>query len=318
MSITIKKLAAELKLSPATVSLALNDDPRIAAETKIRVKELATEKGYVPNNFGRGLQAGKSSLAGYLANTVTGSFFNIILQGIGEAATAANYGLLTTLTANSKDNAVSQIKLFLGKNVDGVLIAGSYSNIETAIKMLENRKIPIVFCSTQDSGPHPYVITDNFTGGQLAAEHLVALGHKKLACCNYDPNRLNGNLDIIQKSGLPAPVLFQKAEELEEQLAKRKITGIIAYSDMQAIKLKHLANRLGLRIPEDISIVGFDDLWFAQLEEFNFTTIAQPKAEIGTQAMNLLLRMIKSASAESILLKPELIVRESTAPPALI
>jgi DNA-binding LacI/PurR family transcriptional regulator len=88
MSITIKKLAAELKLSPATVSLALNDDPRIAAETKIRVKELATEKGYVPNNFGRGLQAGKSSLAGYLANTVTGSFFNIILQGIGEAATA--------------------------------------------------------------------------------------------------------------------------------------------------------------------------------------------------------------------------------------
>ncbi|MDD5729297.1 MAG: LacI family DNA-binding transcriptional regulator [Victivallales bacterium] len=296
------------------MSLALNNDSRIAAETKSRIKQLAVQRGYVPNNFGRGLQTGRSCLAGYLAATVTESFFNIILQGISEAATVANYGLLTALTADTA--AAANIRLFLEKNVDGVIIAINYSRIPAALKMLEARRVPVVFCSIEDSGPHPHVITDNFAGGRMAAEHLIALGHRCLACCGIDSSRLDGNLDIIGQSGLPAPLIFEKSDDLTAALKTRRITGIIAYSDQQAIAIKHLAGRLGLRIPEDISIVGFDDLWFARLEEFSFTTIAQPKTEIGMETMNLLLRMTKSEPVENVLLKPELIVRKSTAPPA--
>ncbi|MFA6714955.1 MAG: LacI family DNA-binding transcriptional regulator [Victivallales bacterium] len=316
MHVTIKKLAAELELSPGTVSLALNDDPRIAAATKSRVKQLADKRGYVPNNFGRGLQAGKSHLAGYMANSVVGSFYNIILQEIGEAATAADYGLLTALTGKTALDA--QIRLFLGKNIDGLIVSLNYSDIRSSLKMLESRKIPVVFCSVQDSGPHPYVITDNFVGGQLAAEHLVALGHRHLACCSVDAFRLKGNLDVIGKAKLPSPVIFRESEELETALKERRISGVIAYSDQQAIKLKHVAERCGLRIPADLSIVGFDDLWFAELEEFNFTTVAQPKIEIGRQTMELLLELMKTGKGGNRLLEPELVVRKSTAPPARI
>ncbi|MDD5598774.1 MAG: LacI family DNA-binding transcriptional regulator [Victivallaceae bacterium] len=314
MHVTIKKLAAELGLSPGTVSLALNNDPRIAVATKARVKQLAAKLSYVPNNFGRGLQAGKSCLAGYMANSVIGSFFNIILQGIGEAATAADYGLLTVLTGRTALDA--QIRLFLGKNIDGLITSINYSGISSNLKMLESRQIPVVFCSVRDSGPHPYVITDDFAGGQLAAEHLVSLGHRCLACCNEDTFRLKGNLDVIGKAKLPPPIIFRESEELEDALKGRRISGIIAYSDQQAIKLKHMAERYGLRIPADLSIVGFDDLWFAELEEFNFTTVAQPKIEIGRQAMELLLQLIKTGKGGNRLLKPELVVRKSTASPA--
>ena len=185
------------------------------------------------------------------------------------------------------------------------------------MKMIEFRGIPTIFCSTQDSGPHLHVATDNFAGGQLAARHLIELGHKYFACCSVEPDRLRGNLDAIKKAGLPSPVIFKKSEELTPALKKKEVTGIIAYSDMQAIKLKHLANCAGLKIPEDISIVGFDDLWFAQLEEFNFTTIIQPKDEIGRVAMSLLLKLIAAGDYGNILLKPELIVRKSTAAPKL-
>jgi DNA-binding LacI/PurR family transcriptional regulator len=315
MRVTIKKLAAELKISPATVSLALHDDPRIPDCTKSQVKKLADEWAYVPNNFGRGLQAGKSCLAGYLANSFTGSFYDIILQGIGETAAVANYGLLAAITSYDPDIITSQLRIFLEKNVDGVIIAVSYSNMKSAMKMIESRQIPAVFCSTQDSGSHPHVATDNFAGGQLAARHLIELGHKYFACCSAEPGRLRGNLDAIKKAGLPPPLIFKSGEELTTVFKKKKVTGIIAYSDMQAIKLKHLANCNGLRIPEDISIVGFDDLWFAQLEEFNFTTIAQPKDEIGRVAMNLLLKLIATGDCGNILLKPELIVRGSAAVP---
>lgn len=317
MSVTIKELARLLNVSPATVSLALNGDSRVAEETSAKIKALANELDYVPNNFGRGLQSRKSRLAGYLAGSVTGSFFDLIMQGIGETAAAADYGLLTGITRAS-EKIDSQLKIFLEKNVDGIILSSNYSVHVEQFEKVERRKIPMVFCSTQDSGRHPFVITDNFKGGQLAAGHLISLGHRYLACCRIEKDRLAGNLDAIRRHNLPDPVQFLEAKDLAAVLEGNPlITGVTAYSDTQAIKVKHVIEGLGLRIPGDISIVGFDDMWFSDIQEFQFTTVAQPKKEIGQMVMQMLLELINGKNVTSKFMEPELVVRESTAPPVI-
>ncbi len=283
----------------------------------VTIKELANELDYVPNNFGRGLQSRKSRLAGYLAGSVTGSFFDLIMQGIGETAAAADYGLLTGITRAS-EKIDSQLKIFLEKNVDGIILSSNYSVHVEQFEKVERRKIPMVFCSTQDSGRHPFVITDNFKGGQLAAGHLISLGHRYLACCRIEKDRLAGNMDAIRRHNLPDPVQFLEAKDLAAVLEGNPlITGVTAYSDTQAIKVKHVIEGLGLRIPGDISIVGFDDMWFSDIQEFQFTTVAQPKKEIGQMVMQMLLELINGKNVTSKFMEPELVVRESTAPPVI-
>ena len=316
MSITIKELAAALKVSPATVSLALNGDPRVAGETVKKVRKLAKELHYIPNNFGRGLQSRRSRLIGYLLGGVTSSFYNELLQGIGESCVKHQYGLLTGIVSKNEESLAEQVNLFLGKNVDGLIL--SLNVPEKIISLLERQNIPFVFCSNYPCSVDGSCVKNNdYIGGRLAAEYLVKLGHRSFACCTCDKERLRGNLTVLQENGCDKPVLFGKAEELEAGMKKTEHpTAIIAYSDFQAIKIVHLLTELGLKVPGDVSLIGTDDLWFAALPEFSFTTIAQPRKNIGEVSVELLLKKINGKEAESIFLSPELVVRNSTAAPA--
>lgn len=315
MTLTIKQLAAKLNISPATVSLALNGDKRVAAKTVEKVKKISRELNYIPNNFGRGLQSSRSRLIGYLLGGITASFYDEILQGIGEACVKSQYGLLVGVTDGNKSNFDEQITLFIEKNIDGLILSLNASDETTSL--LNKHKIPFVFCSVENFFPEcSYVRNDDFKGGQLAAEHLVELGHSFCACCTKHPERLQGNLTVLRKNHCAEPVLFDNAEELEQIMpAPERPTAIIAYSDFQAIEIMHVMSKLGLAVPRDVSLVGTDDLWFADLAEFSFTTVAQSRKDIGRISVKLLLDKIVDKEPESILLPPELVVRNSTAVP---
>ncbi|MFA6100618.1 MAG: LacI family DNA-binding transcriptional regulator [Victivallaceae bacterium] len=313
MSVTIKELARQLNIAPSTVSMALNGDSMIAEKTSLRVKELARKLNYVPNNFGRGLQSRRSHLVGYLANSFTETFFNILSQGICETASIADFGVLTVMNTKDREHLRNNIQILLEKNVEGVIVTGQYAHIKDHLIAIEQRNLPMVFCSSADSGKHPRVIIDDFKAGQISAEHLIELGHRNFACSGLYPERLAGNRSAVAEAGLPEPEVFCSLETLEQIMLKKKVTAIIAYSDMEAIQIKHLLSRLGMRIPDDVSLIGFDDLWFAELEEFSFTTIAQPKLEIGRQSMQLLMDIINGASAKNRILEAELKIRNSTA-----
>ncbi len=316
MGITIKELAVTLKVSPATVSLALNGDKRVADKTLKKIKKLAEELNYIPNNFGRGLQSRRSCLIAYLLSGVTHSFYNEILQGIGEACVKSQYGLLTGIISGNKDSLNEQIRLFLEKNIDGLIL--SLNVPEEIISLLEMQNIPFVFCSTEPSFSDGLCVkNDDFLGGRLAAEHLVKLGHSFCACCTAQAERLKGNLAVLQENGCAKPMLFRAAAELEKIMEKpERPTAVIAYSDFQAIKIMHVMAKLGLKVPQDVSLIGTDDLWFAALPEFSFTSIALPGKNIGEVSVELLLKKIDGKDAESIFLPPELVVRNSTATPA--
>lgn len=310
--ITLKELAKELKLSLATVSMALNNSPLVADETKAKVKALAEKLEYVPNNLGRGLQSRKSRTIGYLLGNVTTSFFDEILQGIGSECTNNNYGLMTSCVGTDFSGSVeSQIQILLEKNVDGVILSFGDAALEPYIERFKKREIPFIFCSIR-SEKYSYVMTDDYNGGRLAAEHLIKCGHRNILCSELSPSRLAGNIDVISNCKGAKFMSFKSVKDVPALIEKNKITAIAAYSDFQAIDIMWMLKAQGYGVPEDISIVGFDDIWFASRPEFKLTTVAQKKSLIGSTAVLELMKLINNEkSMSTTLLKPDLVIRDT-------
>jgi LacI family transcriptional regulator len=310
--ITLKTLANELNLSTATVSMALNSSPLIAEGTKAKVKALAKKREYVPNHLGRSLQARKSHVFGYLLSNVTASFFDEILQGIGTECSNNHYGLMAGCIAQNQPEAVeSQLQILLEKNVDGIIFSLSDRLILPHVERLNRRKIPFIFCSSP-SERYSYVATDDFKGGQLAAEYLLNCGHRHVLCSESSAARLSGNLDVKRRYKSAQFTPFKSISEIPGQIRNKQITAIIAYSDFQAIDIMWMLKSQGFSIPRDISIVGFDDIWFASRPEFELTTIAQQRSLLGKTAMIELMRIVNHEIASSrTLLNPALVVRNT-------
>jgi len=310
--ITLKKLAKELKLSLATVSMALNNSPLVAEETKAKVKALAEKLEYVPNNLGRSLQSRKSRTIGYLLGNVTTSFFAEILQGIGSECTNNNYGLMTScVEINFSGSLESQIKILLEKNVDGIILSFSDKTLEPYIERFKKRDIPLIFCSVH-SDKYSYVKTDDYTGGRLAAEYLMKCGHRNILCSELSEERLAGNTDAMQNYKGAKFTTFKSIKDLPGLIKKNKITAITEYSDFQALDIMWMLKSQGYRVPEDISIIGFDDIWFAARPEFQMTTVAQKKSLIGSTAVLELMKLINNEkSMSTTLLRPDLVIRNT-------
>ena len=309
--ITIKDIAQRLGVAPSTVSMALKDSPEIGRETKEEIRRTAREMNYVPNPFGRALQSRRSPLVGYLTDRVTDSFFDQLLQGAGETAVKHGCGLLTGVVS-SVEELESQLEIFREMRLEGMVVTLAGLRSPKAFTLLERSGIPPVFCSGRGGPDHPFVMGDDILGGELAAEHLIARGHRVLACQTRGVRRLEGNRNALRRHRLPEPFEFETADGLAELLGRHPdVTAVTAFSDNEAILLQNAIRKLGLRIPEDVALVGYDDLWFAALENFRFTTVAQPKQEIGQQAMEVLFEIIGGATPGPRLLAPELVIRES-------
>ena len=322
MPATIKDIARHARVSTATVSLSLRDDQRILPATRKRVARVAAKLGYVPSNLGRALQSRRSSLVGFLLADVTTSFYSEILQGAGEAATTAGYGLLLCVTSGSVENAKTHLKLLREKRIDGLIVSTAFLRLSSDLLAFENAQIPVVVCSNDSfSESVPGVVVDNRLGGEMATEHLIRLGHRRIAYCfkylwSDMTRRHQGCANAAKRSGVPIPASIATERSLLQALkSPNRPTAVVAYSDLDAIRVLRMAAQVPLRVPEDLSVVGFDDLWPASQPEYDLTTIAQPRIEIGRHSMELLLQRLRGEKAESVMLKPRLVVRGSTAAP---
>ena len=320
MHANLRQLAEKAGVSIATASLALRNDPRIAAATRQRLHQLANEIGYVPSNLGRALQARRSRLIGYLLSDVTASFYSDVLQGVGEVAADSNYSVITALAEQSAEAELRHLRVFREKRVDGILVSNISPSSHDTLRRIHATGTPVVMCSSPTFDDSiPFVIIDNREGGAMAAAHLMDLGHRRLAYAFWrDPTekRFAGAAAAAASRGLPPPELCPDRNALAALLrSATPPTAVIAFSDFLAIDVKHEVEAAGLCVPDDVSIVGFDDLWFAGLPEFSFTTVAQPKREIGRLAMQMLLARIEGQPVESRRIMPSLVIRGSTRPP---
>lgn len=332
---TLRTIAEIAGVHVTTVSRVLSPSKtpglRAASEaTSSRIREVAREVGYAPNPHATGLRTSRSSLIGVLVPRLTDLVLATIYQGIEEAARERGYNVFV---ANSGDDPVERVdraEMLIARRVDG-LILGDSPMTDTLAESLVDRKIPFVLVSRR-SGSHPSVTCDDFLGGQLAARHLLSLGHTGpaviagAAYASTGLDRTAGFLKTYADAGLPIHkdrVLTSGFDVESGHQAATKLlqlqprpTALFAVNDFAAIGAFSALREEGLQAGQDVGIVGFNDVSIAGALPIPLTTVRSPMTEMGKQALELILARINGQEISSRTLEPQLIVRESTVPEA--
>lgn len=334
MNATIKDVAKKAGVSTATVSLVVNNNPRISAETVKKVQKAIKLLNYYPSRSARGLVSKKTGNIGFLLTDDhflrTEPFYTRIFLGAEfEARDGEFYILLTTVKSDFNDEN-SLPRFILNKSVDGIIIAGKVP--QSLIDSVCELKIPIVFVDyTTNSNCCPLVLIDNIQGGTVATSYLIDLGHRNIAFIGADikhPSlyeRLNGYKQTLEKANIPINenYISTKADYPDRQngynaakklFSKNKeITAVFACNDAMAIGAMHYLKDNGFKIPEDVSVIGFDDVEADLLLDPPLTTIRVPKLELGAEAFRVMIKHLKdNESNKKILVPVELIERNST------
>lgn len=331
--VTIYEVAREAGVSTATVSRVINDRRHVREATRQRVEEAMTTLGYVANRQARGLAGGRSRVIGLLVYELGTSYFNQLIRGIDAAVTSIGYDLMLVTTHARREREAQHAAELAGGPVDGLIIVLAV-DIKSYVDRLHRQGVPFVLLDYDSNVPGTTFITAaNRQGTRDAVEHLIGLGHRRIGLITGTPGtssareRLAGYRDALRDAGIEHDTrLVEKGDFLAERGydAMRQLlalddppTAVFTSADTAAVGALRAIREAGLRVPNDISIVGFDDIPEASLVTPSLTTVRQPLQEMGATAVRLLQRLVDEpgATPRRIELATELIVRESSGPP---
>jgi DNA-binding LacI/PurR family transcriptional regulator len=327
---TIYDVARLAGVSTATVSRALNGTGQIAPATRATIEAAVEQLGYRPNTIARSLVTRSTQTIALLLPDITNPFYAALVSGIQQAALAEGWTMLLCTTESDAEREEHYLRVLRAKQVDGALVDGLVLPSDRIARFVEEG-FPIVCLDRDiDSRSIPLVQVDNRLGGRIATQHLIDLGHMRIAHVTgagelgISDERLAGYRDALTEAGLP--VDFQLVEEgrftdegghdAARKLLEGKpdLTAIFAANDLSALGVMNAVAEVGKRVPEDVSVVGFDDLHLSAYTSPPLTTIRQPAVEIATLATAILIGLTRGHQAERMrhLLEPELVVRAST------
>ncbi len=338
----MKDVARKAGVDVSTVSLAINNDPRIKDETRARIIAIASELGYRKNHLARGLRSGKSFTIGAVVGYSSSAFWSEVLAGAQGVLAEHDYHLLLDYAPSEHRQEETQIEALKQKRVDGFLIAPSDDDPDTEgvkpavehYRALEAEKIPFVFVDRFVPGlDADYVAADNFSAARTATRHLLRLGHKRVAYV-YSPHRMNtaqrerlqgyqsvmreARLDTIAWEALRprsdrAAEGLDAARELLLDKAGKGVSAIIAATDSTAMGILRALHDANRRVPEDMALLGFGGASTAEYMQPPLTTITLPMRQLGEQAARTLLDRIEGADGppRHVLLPTDLTVRSS-------
>lgn len=330
--VSIKDIAEIAEVSHSTVSRALHHSPLVNGETGDRIRQLAVQMGYRPSAIGRSLVTRKTWTIGVVVTTIADPFIAEVVSGIEEKANDCGYSVFLANSNADPEREMKVVHSFHERRVDGILVTASRVGA-IYVPMLSEMNVPIVLINNQHPSDFAHsVVIDNVTASRKAVEHLVKLGHKRIAYIGdrygyqSDTERFAGYrqaLEYADVSFLPELVVHgdgkaESAGPAIERLfeAATSPTAIFCYNDMTALGALRALRRRGLKVPDDVSLVGFDDLFIASYTQPLLTTVRQPHRQMGLMAMEMLLKLFSAEQAKtSVKVEGELIVRESTASP---
>lgn len=332
-SVTIRDVAKKAGVSVGTVSRAFNNYSDISEKTRNTILEVAEEMGYKPNVSSKGLNVNRSFRLGMLIEDYNneGMLNPIVfetLMSFKNAATRLGYEIIILSTTTDMQKSQDLSKLFAEKNLDGAFIMGLKMSDEY-YRQLTNIEYPcVLFDVCVNNNKTSCVGVDNTKGAYTAVEHLISLGHKKIAFINGHKDafvsyeRLDGYYLALNRYGISIDdslIIHSdfsgkggglSAESLIN--SGKEFTALFCASDLMAIGAMEALENLGYSVPDDISVIGFDDINIAQYMNPKLTTIRQDREKIGESAANVLINLINGQSFDRVLVLPELIIREST------
>jgi LacI family transcriptional regulator len=338
-SVTIRDVARLAEVHPGTVSRALNEQTRalVNQETAARVLRAADQLGYRPNPIARGLKTNRSYTVGVMIPDLTNPLFPPIVRGIEDQLGNAGYTPLIVNTDNDPERERSHIEAMLARQVDGFIAATARLDVELLHEAAAGGTPLVLVNRSLEDGSLPAVTVDDRRGIALAVDHVVKLGHRRIGHVAGPQNvstghrRYMGFLEAMAAEGLEVAgdyVSFADAfTESEGVRACRqvmahapRVTAIVAANDRLAIGCYDALDAQGLACPEDLSIVGFNDMPFIERLRPPLTSVRIPQREIGSVAADLLLEQLRDGAVppREILLEPSLIVRGSTAAPSAV
>jgi LacI family transcriptional regulator len=332
--VTIREIADLAGVSIATVSRVMNGHSDVSEETRELVTRIVREHGYTTNRSARGLSAGRTGLVGVLVPLVYPVYFSAILSGAAEALYEQEHRLVLSPTQHEHDREVSLLDRLMHGMTDGALIVLPEESSEELTKLLDQGYRFVVVDPRKPLDERiPSVSAAHTSGAVQAMRHLLEIGHRRIAAITgprgwvATEDRIRGyQASLAGKGILPDPALIAEADfEIGPgRVAARRLldlpeppTAIFAFNDNLAIGALQAARERGLRVPEDLSIVGFDDVEPATIVTPTLTTVRQPLAEMGRTAVSLLMRLFERQRFETLRveLATRLVIRESTAPP---
>jgi LacI family transcriptional regulator len=327
-SVTIKDVAARAAVSVATVSAVINGNKYVSPDLVQRVRESIAALGYERNSFAQGLKTQTSHTIGLIISDIANPFFTSMVRGVEDVANAHHYSLILGNTDENLDKERSYIRLLESKRADGLIVAvtaGSHKYLQAA------RHLPLVSIdrSLFDLGIDS-VLVDNVAGAQVAIEHLIALGHQRIGIVTGIPGittteeRLTGYKQALVAHDIPLdPTLIAVADSRVDggergtmQLLTQQTTrptALFMMNGLMVIGALRAIARIGLRCPQDIALIGFDDFEWSSVTHPSLTTVRQPIYEIGQRAAQLLFERLQKRDKEpsEVRLRPQLIIRES-------
>jgi LacI family transcriptional regulator len=337
MGTTLKDIAKKAEVSYATVSRALNNHPDVNKNTKEKIIKLANDMNYQPNTIARSLKSKKTNTIGLVIPDITNPFYPQVARGVEEAAAVSNYNVFLCNTNWNPEREKHYVKALIQKQVDGLIMTPSSENINY-LKELLDFNIEVVFLSSYiPINNYTSIVTDNTRGMEKAVDYLIKKGHKKIAYAGShieryaNKERLNGYKKSLMKHNINIDNKYIKSvknfydqrggyklmyEFLQEFKKTELPSAIVCYNDLLALGIIQALKENNIRIPEDIAIIGFDDISFSSLSEVQLTTVSQSKYEMGKVALKTLLNKLENGSRSTkenkIVLSPKLKIRKTT------
>jgi DNA-binding LacI/PurR family transcriptional regulator len=331
--LSIKDIARLAHVSHSTVSRALQNSPLVNAKTAEKIRQIALESGYRASAVARGLVTRRTRTIGLVVTTVADPFTSEVVSGVEHAASDHGYSVFLADSNADPEREKKVVQSFAEQRVDGIVVTSSRVGA-LYVPLLSEMRVPIVLVNNQHPGAFVHsVMIENVDGSRAAANHLVQLGHTRIAYLGdqfgyeSDTERLAGYREALEGARIPIlPELIVHGDGKPEEavLAMEKLlalaeppTAVFCYNDRSALGAMRAIRMRGLRVPEDISVVGFDDLFLASYTDPPLTTVRQPMRRMGQLAMESLFKLMSGEKlAVAIKVDAELILRESTARPA--
>lgn len=333
MTATIKMIAQKAQVSIATVSMVLNKkDQRISDKTREKILQIAAELNYQPNVIAQSLVTSETKTIGLLIPDVANPFFSEIAKCIEIRLSKENYSLFLCNSNNNKKIEQAYIQNLLNRNIDGLIISSVHIKSFLESEILRKTKTPFLIFDrlTSRDDFHTISIADK-TGGRLAAKELLSNHHQKCACLcgslDYQniKNRIDGFKEVLDQQGLTIPDAFiiesdltimsgyESARKLIAPIKDKQITALFCSNDLIAFGAYKAFKEHNIRIPNDISVIGFDNIAFSDYMMPPLTTIEQPISSIGKKAAEMILNIIhnKPKTAQKYTFPVRLLKRES-------